>query len=224
MLHKFGSHLRNQWMGALALFLVLGSGTAYAVTQIDKNSVKSKHIVDNQVRSIDVEDNGLTGVDVDESSLDSADFAAMGSEGWQAAQLRNGSLSETFPGQFSPQQYCYWTNFGGEHSQAAYFRDPAGVVHLKGLVKANNGTQGTACGDIENYGTPVVFDLPAGYRPSERWLVPTVSANKPGRLDVLPNGRVQIQSGFPAWGDALQWVSLDGVTFRCGPSGENGCP
>ena len=71
MLRRFVSQLRDQWMGALALFLVLSGGTAYAVTQIDRNSVKSKHIVDGQVKSSDVQDDGLTGVDIDESGLES---------------------------------------------------------------------------------------------------------------------------------------------------------
>jgi hypothetical protein len=238
-------------ISTLCLFLLVGGGTAYAVTQLDRNSVKSKHIKDGQVKSPDVEDNGLTGVDIDESSLgsvpfaeeantantalsagdantldskDSTDFAPVGSDDWQAAPLRDGSLSEHFPGQYSPGAWCNWTNFGGGHTQAAYFRDPAGVVHLKGLVKANNGFFGGTCAGLEEFDVQVVLDLPAGYRPSERWLVPTVSANKPGRLDVMPNGRVQIEVGFPAWGDALQWVSLDGISFRCAPSGENGCP
>ena len=251
MLRTFASHLRHQWMGAVALFLVLCSGTAYAVTQIDKNSVKSKHIADGQVRSPDVEDNGLTGVDVNEASLgsvpsaeeantansaqsagdsqtldgkDSSDFAQAGSEDWHAAPFRDGSLSEDFPGQFAPQSWCYWSNFGAGHTQAAYFRDPAGVVHLKGLVKANNGTQGGTCSGLEVYGVHIVTRLPAGYRPSERWVMPTVSANKPGRIDVMPDGGVQIENNFPAWSDALQWVSLDGISFRCAPSGQNGCP
>ncbi len=69
MLRRFGRHLRNQWMGATALFLVLCGGTAYAVTQIDRNSVESKHIVNGQVKSGDVRDDGLSGGDINESSL-----------------------------------------------------------------------------------------------------------------------------------------------------------
>lgn len=72
MLRKIGSHFRDQWIGTLALFLVLSGGTAYAVTQIDANSVRSSHIVNGQVKSADVKDDGLTGVDIDESSLDGA--------------------------------------------------------------------------------------------------------------------------------------------------------
>ncbi len=32
MLRKVGRHLRDQWMGATALFLVLCGGTAYAAS------------------------------------------------------------------------------------------------------------------------------------------------------------------------------------------------
>ena len=94
MLRTFGSHIRDQWMGAVALFLVLASGTAYAA-----NTVLSSDIVDGQVKTADlangavsvakiadggitgdkvkdgvlkgrdVEDNGLKGVDIDESTL-----------------------------------------------------------------------------------------------------------------------------------------------------------
>ena len=83
MLRKLGSHLRHQWMGAVALFLVLSGGTAYAVTQIDRNSVKSKHIVDGQVRSVDVEDDGLTGADVDESQLGTVPSATQAGDAGQ---------------------------------------------------------------------------------------------------------------------------------------------
>ena len=45
MLAKLFAHLRQQWMGALALFLLLASGTAYAA-----NTVFSSDIVDGRSR------------------------------------------------------------------------------------------------------------------------------------------------------------------------------
>jgi hypothetical protein len=41
-------------VSSLCLFLVIGGGTAYAVTQIDRNSIKSRHIVNGQVRAKDL--------------------------------------------------------------------------------------------------------------------------------------------------------------------------
>jgi hypothetical protein len=88
------AHLRAQWMGALALFLVVAGGTAYAA-----NTVFSGDIVDGQVKTVDlgggavvtakiadgaitsakvldatlqgrdVLDNSLKGADIDESTL-----------------------------------------------------------------------------------------------------------------------------------------------------------
>ena len=53
---KFLAHLRRQWMGALALFLVLTGGTAYAA-----NTVFSSDIVNNEVYSADVRNDTLAG-------------------------------------------------------------------------------------------------------------------------------------------------------------------
>ena len=94
------AHLRAQWMGALALLLVLAGGTAYAANTIGSSDiingqVKSADIGNNQVRSADVRDDtiangGLTGKDIIEGSLgtvpaadtldgmDSKDFARLG--------------------------------------------------------------------------------------------------------------------------------------------------
>jgi len=69
-------HLRQQWMGAVALFLVLSSGIAYAAntvfsSDIVNGEVKSVDIGTNQVRGIDVRDDDLAG-----GGLTSADLAA----------------------------------------------------------------------------------------------------------------------------------------------------
>ena len=100
MIRTVLAHLRAQWMGALALFLVLAGGTAYAANTIGSSDiingqVKSADIGNNQVRSADVRDDtiangGLTGKDIIEGSLgtvpaadtldgmDSKDFARLG--------------------------------------------------------------------------------------------------------------------------------------------------
>ncbi len=81
MVSKFFVHLRAQWMGALALFLVIAGGTAYAANSIGSSDiidgqVKTADIGNNQVRSVDVRDDslaggGLTGADIaDQSGVD----------------------------------------------------------------------------------------------------------------------------------------------------------
>jgi hypothetical protein len=109
-----------------------------------------------------------------------------------------------------------WSN-ASDGTNAAFYRDPLGRVHLRGRI-----TGGTIAGDRET------FELPAGYGPGF------------GKLDFAVAtsggyGRVQIHAGtdadaFPgeAFVDIEEgqngFVSLDGISFRCGPSGVNGCP
>lgn len=78
------AHLRHNVVAYLALFVALGTGTAFAADKITskdiaRNAVKAKHIKDGQVRGPElatnavtgakVADNSLTGADVDESTL-----------------------------------------------------------------------------------------------------------------------------------------------------------
>jgi hypothetical protein len=86
MAAKLFAHLRQQWMGALALFLVLASGTAYAANTVfssdivdgqvktpdlDGGAVISEKVADESLKGRDVFDNTLKGADIDESTLSS---------------------------------------------------------------------------------------------------------------------------------------------------------
>ncbi len=53
------AHVRSQWMGALALFLVIAGGSAYAAGQIG-----SSDIANESIRGKDVKDGALAGKDV----------------------------------------------------------------------------------------------------------------------------------------------------------------
>jgi len=61
----------------VALFVALG-GSAYAVTQIDRNSVKSKHIAPNEAKGVDIDEATLKQVPAaaDADTLDGSDSAA----------------------------------------------------------------------------------------------------------------------------------------------------
>ena len=96
---KFFAHLRNQWMGALALFLVLAGGTAWAATELDKNEVKSKHIGKGQVKTKDLARDAVTSPKVANGSLLGEDFAAgqlpQGPRGPQGPQGEQGAAGAT---------------------------------------------------------------------------------------------------------------------------------
>ena len=72
---KVIAHLRAQWMGAVALIIALGTGTAYAANTIGTDDiingqVKSVDIGNHQVQGVDVRNETLSGADIDENTLD----------------------------------------------------------------------------------------------------------------------------------------------------------
>ena len=106
----------------------------------------------------------------------------------------------------TPNQWASLDAYG----PVGYYRDLGGFVHLTGIPMY--------CNPPSN----VIFRLPAGYRPpggiqlqdsgdSGGQLRPIALDGKTG--DVMVSGLSKGNSEF-----------LDGVSFRCGPSGQNGCP
>jgi hypothetical protein len=110
-----------------------------------------------------------------------AAFGATLIEAWTAPALLNG-----------------WVNYGAGFNPVGYWRDPHGVVHLRGVVKSG----ATA--------TSVIFVLPAGYRPANREAIAVDAGGAFGRVDVLPSGDVT-----PVFG-SVAYMTLDGITFRAG--------
>jgi hypothetical protein len=233
-------------VSTICLFVVLG-GSAYAAFHLPKDSVKSKNIVNGQVKQADVSKTlTVSGADfatnaghatnagtaTSASNATNASnaanaaelggqgpsaYALAGAEAVQPADLNDGN---DFGG--GAHTNCYWTNYGNGQNDAGSYRDRAGVIHLQGLVVAHDGT-GTNCGDIPFDTT--VFELPGGgYVPANQNAFATISNNLPARISVMTDGQVNIEPNFPTWANAKQWVSLDGLSFRCAPSGQDGCP
>lgn len=86
-------------ISTLSLFLVLGGGTAYAVTQLDDDSVESNHIVNGQVKSADVQnessrysaDRGLQAVDLAPTSVGTSEVA---NDSLTGGDINEGTLSQ----------------------------------------------------------------------------------------------------------------------------------
>ena len=100
---------------------------------------------------------------------------------------------------------CPWQNYGSGFQAAAFYKDPYGVVHLKGLVKCIPGNASTPA--------PTIFILPPGYRPPATAIFTAFESSGAQRLDVGTDGTV-----FPVpepTGD-VGFVSLDGISFRAG--------
>ena len=87
-----------------------------------------------------------------------------------------------------------WANLGNANEvTAAFYKDPFGVVHLKGILSAGPNS--------------TIFTLPAGYLPSKNLIENVTRGGVAGMLVVLANGDVKFNTGSG-------FTSLDGVTFR----------
>ena len=113
----------------------------------------------------------------------------------------------------SPDTLCQngvdaWQN--SDNTPVEYFRDRDGVVHLSGIA--------IACGNAPSS----IFTLPSGYRPEfARFLAAwDPGAFVPRHLNIsgAESGSVDVNAS------AGENYSLDGISFRCGPSGQDGCP
>lgn len=89
-----------------------------------------------------------------------------------------------------------WTNFGGSFELAGYWKDPFGIVHLRGMV---------AGGAVNSN----ALTLPPGYRPAAEELFAVTSNNLFGQVGVLANGQV-----IPFSPSTNTSVSLSGITFK----------
>lgn len=88
-----------------------------------------------------------------------------------------------------------WVNLGSGYTNAGYWKDPFGVVHLTGRVQS---------GAVPS----VIFILPAGYRPAADHVFATQSAGAFGALTVDSAGNVTAATG------SSTNFSLSGLIFR----------
>lgn len=213
-------------MATAAVFIALG-GSSYAVTQLPRNSVGSKQLKRNAVTGAKIKSNAITGRKVRNRSLTGADLrldtlgqvpnAAEAQHAQSAERAATASDADKLDGIDStgflrstpPEPYHEvgapgepgfqnnWTNAGGGLSTAAFFKDPLGVVHLKGVVAGDDST--------------VVFTLPTGYRPSQILALP---ARGPGvenaAMTISTNGDLVLACDCVG----VNPVGMDGLTFR----------
>ena len=222
--------LTGQDVNETTLGTVPSAGNAQSAATAESanvaTSAQNAELLDN-LNSTDFLRSDAKSIDADRlDGEDSAAFARAGSEAWHEVGA---------PGEpaFHQDSACSWSNFDGIHNSAAFLRDRFGFVHLKGLVDADDGgfTCDAAAAIFGTIGYPI-FELPAGYKPANREVNVTITNAALGRVDVQgpPQGPFHPRQGTvmvmsPTTVDnAKEWLSLDGITFRCAPSGSNGCP
>jgi hypothetical protein len=195
---------------AIALFVAISGGTALALN--GSNTVQSDDIGPGaQVKAADIAANAVAA----------PPWRRIGTAGQPA---------------FHQTSNCFWHNYDQVHSVAAFTRDAAGFVHLKGTVVAEDDGFPPACRSGSQTTNEVIFILPPGYRPQKRaaMTVPhvittwssddddvTLVIDGPS-ISPLPAGAVSIDRAELDPGQS--YFILDGTSFRCEPSGSNGCP
>jgi hypothetical protein len=224
-MQAFRRHLSYANVAAtFALFVALG-GTSYAALSLPAGSVGSKQLKSGAVTKAKLArgvltsagtagpqglpgPQGATGPQGPPGPAD-ANLIPAAPEPWHEVGTPGNPGFETCSGAFN------WQNSRpGTDATVAFYRDPYGVVHLKGTVK---------CGGVP-VGGYNIFKLPRGYFPEHlQWF--TVSAdNVPATIVAEDYGTfagLVYVNGKPG-ADGL--VSLDEISWRCSPSGANGCP
>jgi hypothetical protein len=98
VLRRACSHMRRNAVAYLALWIALGSGSAYAATQLAANSVGTNQLKPDAVVSSRVKDHSLLAQDFKEGQLPGASQGAVGPRGAVGAQ---GAVGQ--PGPIGPQ-------------------------------------------------------------------------------------------------------------------------
>lgn len=124
-----------------------------------------------------------------------APTAAAGTNTTQIATTAFVATALTLPSWTAPTLINSWVNFGAGFNNAGYYKDPFGVVHLRGFIK--DGTSGS-----------VMFVLPAGSRPTNSEVFAAAANSAFATLLIDNAGNVTHNGG------STTWFSLDGVTFR----------
>ncbi|MGN6663506.1 MAG: hypothetical protein ACTHK6_04775 [Solirubrobacterales bacterium] len=207
-------------MSTIAVFLVLGGATAFAASQLGKNSVGTKQLKKNAVTAAKIKKNAVTGAKikkdtvtgakVNESTLGTVPSASIadaltppepvhlvGAPG--QPPFENGGSNAALEG------------LSGAHlNPVGFWKDHDGVVHLQGIAQV--GKNGNS---IVPY-----FTLPPGFRPAAGALIIQAPAGEGaaavigGSNTVLSSGGTSIDLSGKVAGTEESLSALDGITFR----------
>jgi hypothetical protein len=207
-------------MASVAVFLALGGG-AYAAIKLPRNSVGTKQLKAHAVTLTKV--SGSLQRTLRQASGVAGATGPAGAAGAQGAAGHDGASGTTAtPEAFhlvdtagEPAFQNGWHNTGSDREAVGFYKDPGGVVHLRGAATGSNNM--------------VIFQLPPGYRPASGKQIQisavcnctVLDSNTPGDEVNVPTGRLQIfgdigtaaLNGGVSISPLPSFVDLDGVSF-----------
>lgn len=196
-LDKNGNWSREWWMFIIALF----NRTGGAGSPIDTNTLQQQDEISQDVPPItQATQDALLGVEYLWNEVQTPPNLSVLRQRidqleQQVLDLRPSSPLPSLEQWNAPTLQNSWVIVDSTHNPAGYWKDPHGVVHLRGFLMSGTINQS-------------MFSLPAGYRPAYREIFATQSNNAMGGAYVDPNGSV-----VPFVGSNTNF-SLDGITFR----------
>jgi len=212
-------------VATLALMIAVGGASAFAATQLARNSVGSKQIKKNAVTTAKIRNEAITGAKVKKGTLTGVQInastlgtvpranSAQAAQTAQTAQTANAlSAPEPWHEVGAPGEPAFqhsWENETARTSEptVAFYKDHEDVVHLRGYAVGGDGE--------------AIFQLPAEFQPQSGtvFTFPVTCAGAgscsdgSGSLAVFGSG-LEADTGAVAAEPQTTTVSLNGITFR----------
>lgn len=201
---RFSAHLRQQYIGLIALFFAL-TGGAYALQgkntvdsgDIKPKNVKSSDLAPSSVDSSKVADDSLTGVDIDEGSLGRVPSAESAVTADSAQTANTATNAQTVGGQTAAQLDDGPLAFAKVKNSANAAVDTVDEANSQGITDANVAHPNTG-----NY----CFDLP--FTPHVAYVTPDFLTQKAPNLILPPATNVNCGGGTDM---SVQIINSDGA-------------
>ncbi len=194
-------------VATLALFVAVGGASAFAASQLGKNSVGPKQLKKNAVTTAKIKKEAVTVGKVKKGTLTGTQINSSTLGTVPTAQTANGlAAPEAWHEVGAPGEPAFQFGWHNAPSTAtvAFYKDQGGVVHLRGVA-------------IDGAYEEPIFQLPPGYRPRQNLSIAAAGeGGKLTQLTVLGTEGIHVSAAnvgtmYPYEGKS---VSLDGITFR----------